>query len=126
MPSIARNSTPCSAMLKKASRNCSPCKAPRWKQAVADTWVLASGNAAKLAEMRALLAPLALQVVAQDEFGVPAAIEDGIAFVDNALIKARHAALQTGLPAIADDSGIAVDARSEERRVGEACRSRLS
>src|SRR5699024_11241064 len=83
-------------------------------------------NAAKLAEMRALLAPLALQVVAQDEFGVPAAIEDGIAFVDNALIKARHAALQTGLPAIADDSGIAVDARSEERRVGEACRSRLS
>ena len=77
---------------------------------MADTWVLASGNAAKLAEMRALLAPLALQVVAQDEFGVPAAIEDGIAFVDNALIKARHAALQTGLPAIADDSGIAVDA----------------
>lgn len=74
------------------------------------TWVLASGNAGKLAELRALLAPLALDVVAQSEFAVAEAVEDGLAFVDNALIKARHAAFQTGLPAIADDSGLAVDA----------------
>lgn len=77
---------------------------------MADTWVLASGNAGKLAELRALLAPLDLQVVAQSEFDVPDAVEDGVAFVDNALIKARHAARLTGLPAIADDSGLAVDA----------------
>lgn len=74
-----------------------------------DTWVLASGNAGKLAEMRALLAPLDLQVVPQSKFDVPDAIEDGLAFVDNALIKARHAARLTGRPAIADDSGLAVD-----------------
>ncbi len=73
-------------------------------------WVLASGNAGKLEELRALLAPLALEVTAQGEYGVPDVAEDGIAFVDNALIKARHAAAHTGLPAIADDSGLAVDA----------------
>lgn len=77
---------------------------------MADTWVLASSNAGKLAELRALLAPLDIDVVAQSEFGVIDAVEDGLAFVDNALIKARHAARQTGLPAIADDSGLAVDA----------------
>lgn len=77
---------------------------------MADTWVLASGNAGKLAELRAMLAPLNIKVVAQSEFGVTDAIEDGVAFVDNALIKARHAARHTGLPAIADDSGLAVDA----------------
>lgn len=75
-----------------------------------DTWVLASGNPGKLAELQALLAPLAFNVVSQNDFDVPAAVEDGKAFVDNALIKARHAAEQTGLPAIADDSGLAVDA----------------
>ncbi len=74
------------------------------------TWVLASGNAGKLKELRALLAPLALEVAAQSEYGVPDVAEDGIAFVDNALIKARHAAAHTGLPAIADDSGLAVKA----------------
>lgn len=79
-------------------------------QPMTETWVLASGNAGKLAELRALLAPLALGVAAQSEYDVPDAIENGIAFVDNALIKARHAAAQTGLPAIADDSGLAVDA----------------
>lgn len=77
---------------------------------MADTWVLASGNAGKLAEMRALLKPLSLEVVAQTEFDLPGAVEDGLAFVDNALIKARHTAAHTGLPAIADDSGLAVDA----------------
>ena len=73
-------------------------------------WVLASGNAGKLAEMRGLLAGLDIELVAQNEFDVPAAEETGIGFVDNALIKARHAAAHTGLPAIADDSGLAVDA----------------
>jgi len=74
-----------------------------------DTWVLASGNTGKLAEMRALLAPLHVQILPQSEFDVPDAVEDGLAFVDNALIKARHAARLTGRPAIADDSGLAVD-----------------
>ncbi|MES1926372.1 RdgB/HAM1 family non-canonical purine NTP pyrophosphatase [Salinisphaera sp. T31B1] len=73
-------------------------------------WVLASGNAGKLAEMRALLAPLSMELVSQREFDVTDAEETGIGFVDNALIKARHAAAHTGLPAIADDSGLAVDA----------------
>ena len=73
-------------------------------------WVLASGNAGKLAEMRSLLAVLDIELVSQSEFDVPDAEETGIAFVDNALIKARHAAAMTGLPAIADDSGLAVDA----------------
>lgn len=73
-------------------------------------WILASGNAGKLAEMAALLSPLDIELVAQSEYGVSDAIEDGVAFVDNALIKARHAAAATGLPAIADDSGLAVDA----------------
>lgn len=76
---------------------------------MAERWVLASSNAGKLAELAALLAELDIEVVSQAEFGVSDAIEDGVAFVDNALIKARHAAAATGLPAIADDSGLAVD-----------------
>jgi XTP/dITP diphosphohydrolase len=72
--------------------------------------VLATGNAGKLREMRAILADHGLEVVAQSEFGVQPAIEDGDSYVANALIKARHAAAATGLPAIADDSGIEVDA----------------
>lgn len=75
-------------------------------------WVLASGNAGKLAEMRALLADLGIELLSQREFDMPAAEETGIGFIDNALIKARHAAAHTGLPAIADDSGLAVDALS--------------
>lgn len=71
--------------------------------------ILASGNAGKLAEMRALLAPLDLEVVAQGELGVPDAEETGETFVENALIKARNAALHGRLPALADDSGLAVD-----------------
>jgi len=73
-------------------------------------WVLASGNAGKLTEMRSLLAALDIELVSQREFDVPDADETGIGFVDNALIKARHAAEYTGLPAIADDSGLAVAA----------------
>ncbi|MEX0733664.1 MAG: RdgB/HAM1 family non-canonical purine NTP pyrophosphatase [Steroidobacteraceae bacterium] len=72
--------------------------------------VLATGNAGKLGEMRAILADHGLEVVAQSEFGITPPVEDGDSFVANALLKARHAAAITGLPAIADDSGLEVDA----------------
>ncbi len=72
--------------------------------------VLASGNKAKLEELRALLAKNRVELLPQDEFGVDAADETGLSFIENALIKARHACRETGLAAIADDSGLAVDA----------------
>ena len=71
---------------------------------------MASGNAGKLAEIRRLLDGLAVEVIAQSELGVTDAEETGSTFAENSLLKARHAADATGLPAIADDSGIAVDA----------------
>ena len=78
--------------------------------APAPRWVLASGNRGKLGEIRALLADTGLSLVPQSEFGLDSAAETGASFVENALIKARHAAASTGLPAIADDSGLSVDA----------------
>jgi XTP/dITP diphosphohydrolase len=72
--------------------------------------VLASNNAGKLAEFDSLLAPLGLQVQPQGAFGVGEAEEPYITFLENALTKARHAARETGLPALADDSGICVPA----------------
>ena len=72
--------------------------------------VLASANPGKLRELAALLAPLGLEIVPQGELGVSAAAETGGTFLDNALIKARHAADHTGYAALADDSGIEVDA----------------
>lgn len=72
--------------------------------------VMASGNAGKLAEIRQLLDSFGVEVVAQSELGVSDADETGSTFAENSLIKARHAADATGLPAIADDSGLAVDA----------------
>jgi XTP/dITP diphosphohydrolase len=72
--------------------------------------VLASGNAGKLAELRELLGDGGLQLHAQSEFGVADAEETASTFVENALIKARHAARATGLPALGDDSGLCVDA----------------
>lgn len=72
--------------------------------------VLASNNLGKLREFRALLAPLGWEVVPQAELGVSEAEEPHPTFVENALAKARHAAAATGLPALADDSGICVDA----------------
>lgn len=72
--------------------------------------VLATSNRGKLAEMQPLLADAGFELVTQGELGVLDAIEDGHSFVENALIKARHAATVTGLPAIADDSGLIVDA----------------
>lgn len=72
--------------------------------------VLATGNPGKLREMRAILAPLRLEVVPLTDFTRAAADETGSTFVENALLKARFAARVTGLPAIADDSGLEVDA----------------
>jgi XTP/dITP diphosphohydrolase len=72
--------------------------------------VLASSNRGKLAELQPLLADAGYELLTQGELGVGDAIEDGRTFIENALIKARHAAAATGLPALADDSGIVVDA----------------
>ena len=72
--------------------------------------VLASNNAKKAAELHAMLAPLGIEIIAQGELGVSEAEEPHLTFVENALAKARHAAAATGLPAIADDSGLCVDA----------------
>uniref|UniRef100_UPI002FC9C657 RdgB/HAM1 family non-canonical purine NTP pyrophosphatase n=1 Tax=Ramlibacter sp. TaxID=1917967 RepID=UPI002FC9C657 len=75
-----------------------------------DRIVLASNNAGKLAELKAMFAPLGLTLVRQGELGVPEAEEPFGTFVENALAKARNAAQHTGLPAIADDAGLCVDA----------------
>jgi XTP/dITP diphosphohydrolase len=72
--------------------------------------VLASNNAKKLKELSEILAPLGWELVPQGELGVPEAEEPHLTFVENALAKARHAAQLTGLPALADDSGLCVDA----------------
>ena len=72
--------------------------------------VVASGNAGKLREIGAILAPLGFTVLPQSQFNVPEAEEPHPTFVENALAKARNAALFTGLPALADDSGICVNA----------------
>jgi XTP/dITP diphosphohydrolase len=71
---------------------------------------MATGNPGKLIEIARLLEGLAIDVVAQAEFGVGDADESGTTFAENSLLKARHAAEATGLPAIADDSGLAVAA----------------
>lgn len=72
--------------------------------------VLASSNRGKLQELRELLGDAGVELVAQSELGVEDADETAVTFVENALLKARHAAALTGLPALADDSGLCVDA----------------
>jgi XTP/dITP diphosphohydrolase len=72
--------------------------------------VLASGNRGKLRELDELLAPLGHDVIEQAEFGIETPPETGATFLENALLKARYAALVSGLPALADDSGLEVDA----------------
>lgn len=72
--------------------------------------VLASNNRGKLAELQAMLAPLGVELVAQSQLGVPEANEPHRTFVENALEKARNASRHTGLPAVADDAGLCVDA----------------
>lgn len=71
--------------------------------------VLATGNAGKVRELATLLSDFGLDIIAQTELGVESAEETGLTFIENAILKARHAAQVTGLPAIADDSGLAVD-----------------
>jgi XTP/dITP diphosphohydrolase len=82
--------------------------------------VLASGNAGKLREFADLLAPEGFEIVPQGILGVPDADEPHFTFVENALAKARHAAQRTGLPALADDSGICVAALGGEPGVHSA------
>ena len=72
--------------------------------------VLASNNAKKMKELNALLAPLGFEVIPQGQLGIPEAEEPHCTFVENALAKARHAAQHSGLPALADDSGLCVEA----------------
>ncbi len=72
--------------------------------------VLASNNPGKLAELQVMLAPLGLHLIPQSELGIPEADEPFRTFVENALAKARHASRLSGLPALADDAGLCVDA----------------
>lgn len=72
--------------------------------------IIATGNAHKLQEISALLQPLGIEAVSQSAFNVPEAAEPHCTFIENALAKARHAARLTGLPALADDSGLCVEA----------------
>jgi XTP/dITP diphosphohydrolase len=80
----------------------------------AQTIVLASGNQGKLRELHDILGAKEVDLVPQSQFNVSEVEETGISFVENALIKARHACVETGLPCIADDSGIEVDALNGE------------
>ena len=82
--------------------------------------VLATGNAGKLKEMRKIFSGLDVGIVAQSDFDTAEAIEDGLSFVENAIIKARNAAAHTGLPALSDDSGIEVDALHGEPGIHSA------
>lgn len=82
--------------------------------------VIASNNPGKLREIRQALAPLAIEVMPQSDFGVPEAAEPHDTFIENALAKARHASRHTGLPALADDSGVCVDALGGEPGVHSA------
>jgi len=82
--------------------------------------VLASANPGKLAEIEALLAPLAVEVVPQTALGIGEAEEPHCTFLENALAKARHASRASGLPALADDSGLCVDALGGEPGVHSA------
>ena len=88
--------------------------------------ILASGNAGKLIELQQILAEKKIELLPQADFAVSDVEETGLSFVENALIKARHACLETGLPAIADDSGIEVDALNGEPGIHSARYADLS
>src|SRR5262249_25708718 len=109
------SSIPCSILRRVASASCSHCRcrlstARASGQIDMGRVVLASSNAGKLREMSTLLAPLGLELVNQKTLGIDSAEETGTTFIENALLKARHAARKARLPAISDDSGIEVDA----------------
>lgn len=78
--------------------------------ALPDKIVMASGNPGKLKEIARILADLDIEIVPQSDYGIPDADETGASFLENSVIKARHASALSGLPAIADDSGLSVDA----------------
>ncbi|HIA59049.1 MAG TPA: RdgB/HAM1 family non-canonical purine NTP pyrophosphatase [Gammaproteobacteria bacterium] len=88
--------------------------------------ILASGNAGKLIELQQILAEKKIELLPQADFAVSDVEETGLSFVENALIKARHACLETGLSAIADDSGIEVDALNGEPGIHSARYADLS
>lgn len=81
---------------------------------MAEKVVIASNNAGKLRELGVMLESLGMEAHPQDEFGIPEAEETGLTFVENAILKARNACEHSGLPSIADDSGIEVDALNGE------------
>ena len=82
--------------------------------------VIATGNACKLKEIRRIFSGLVVDIVPQSDFDTPEADETGLSFIENAIIKARNAAAHTGLPALADDSGIEVDALNGEPGIHSA------
>ncbi len=82
--------------------------------------VIATGNAGKLKEIRRIFSGLDVEILAQSEFDTPEADETGLSFIENAILKARNAAAHTGLPALADDSGIEVDALNGEPGIHSA------
>jgi len=82
--------------------------------------VIATGNTGKLKEIQALLQPLGWRIRSQNEWKIDEAEENGLSFIENALIKARHAAALCGLPALADDSGLVVDALAGEPGIRSA------
>ncbi len=87
-----------------------PCSARSPLTAHGSRLVLASSNAGKLLELRELLHDAGIEVVAQSQLGIDDAEETGLTFIENAILKARHAARASGLPALGDDSGLCVDA----------------
>ena len=88
--------------------------------------VLATNNQGKVNELQNLLADAGFNVVAQKEFNVPEVDETGLTFIENAILKARHTAKFTKLPAIADDSGLVVNALGGALEIGRAsCRERV-
>ena len=95
------------------SNKASPPSQPSWLGSNTDC-VLASSNPGKLSEFRKLLRNCGLTVTPQSDLSVPDADETGLSFVENAIIKARNACVHTGLPAIADDSGLEIDALNGE------------
>ena len=84
------------------------------EEAMPEEIVLASGNAKKIKELSALLSAFNTTITPQSQYQIQDAVEDGLSFIENALIKARHAAKHSGKPAIADDSGLVVDALDGE------------
>ncbi len=82
--------------------------------------VIATGNAGKLKEIRRIFSGLDVEILAQSEFDTPEADETGLSFIENAILKARNAAAHTGLAALADDSGIEVDALNGEPGIHSA------